>query len=92
MGSDGKEGAVSLGIQRDGISRTVLEMVRDSSEPMAIREIAGPLAGGGGKDLDGPAVALVVARVRNAVPRLPGRLDGDLTGRATYWSIKHRET
>jgi hypothetical protein len=60
--SDSNEEAIALGIQRGAISRTVLGVLRDASEPMTVREIAVALARRGGKDQDGPALALVVAR------------------------------
>lgn len=87
MGSDSNEGAVSLGIQRGAFSRTILEVLRDAPEPLTVREIALGLARRGGKDLDGPALALVVARVRNAMPRMSERLKGTLQGRTTFWEV-----
>lgn len=88
MGSDSNEGAVSLGIQRGAFSRTILEVLRDAPEPLTVREIALGLARKGGKELDGAALALVVARVRNAVPRMSEQLEGELQGRTTFWSIR----
>lgn len=92
MGSDSNEGAVSLGIQRGAFSRTVLEVLRDAAEPMTVQDIATALMQQSGKELDGREFNLVVARVRNAVPRMADQLDGELRGRATYWSIKNRVT
>jgi hypothetical protein len=88
MGSDSNEGAVALGIQRGAFSRTILEVLREADEPMGIRDIAAALMKRSGKDLDGHAFDLVVARVRNAVPRMSEHLDGEARGRATYWTIK----
>ena len=39
-GSDSNEGAVSLGIQRAVFSRTILEVLRETGEPMTVRDIA----------------------------------------------------
>ena len=63
-------------------------MLRDAPEPLTVREIALGLARKGGKDLDGPALALVVARVRNAVPRMSEQLEGELRGLATYGRVR----
>ena len=65
---------------------------RDAAEPMTVRDIATALMQQSGKELDGREFNLVVARVRNAVPRMADQLDGELRGRATYWSIKNRVT
>ena len=88
MGSDSNEGAVSLGIQRGAFSRTILDVLRESGEFMMVREIARALVKRGGKDLAGPAFNQVVARVRNAVPRMSEHLDGELRKRTTYWKVK----
>jgi hypothetical protein len=87
MGSDSNEGAVALGIQRGAFSRTILEVLRDA-EPLSVRDIAAALMKKSGKDLDGHEFSMVVARVRNTTPRLSDRLDGQLRGRTTYWTIK----
>jgi hypothetical protein len=55
-----------------------------------VREIAEVLVQRAGRPLDKREFNLVAARVRNAMPRLADRLDGELKGRATYWSIKDR--
>jgi hypothetical protein len=55
---------------------------------MTVREIALALVRRGGKELNGSALALVVARVRNAMPRLGDQLDGELRGRTTFWRVK----
>lgn len=60
----------------------------ENAEPMTVREIALALVRRGGKELNGSALALVVARVRNAMPRLGDQLDGELRGRTTFWRVK----
>lgn len=89
MGSDSNEGAVSLGIQRGAFSRTVLEVLREAPEPMGVRQIAEAMTRRSGKTLDGKALGLVVARVRNALPRMGELLEGEIRGRATFWRIKN---
>ena len=87
-GGEPQRGEAVFGIQRGAFSRTVLGVLREAEEPMTVRDIAAVLMRRGGKDLDGPAVALVVARVRNAVPRMSEQLEGELQGRTTLWKIK----
>lgn len=55
---------------------------------MCVREIADVLAQRAGRPLDKRGLGQVVARVRNAMPRLSDKLDGELRGRTTYWLIK----
>ena len=88
MGSESNEGSVALGIQNGVFSRTILDVLRDASEPMTVRDIAAALMKRSGKDPDGHEFGLVVARVRNAVPGMSEHLDGTLQGRTTYWTIK----
>lgn len=88
VGGETNEGAVALGIQRGAFSRTILEVLRDASEPMGVRDIARALMRRSGKDLEGREFKMVVDRVRNAVPRMSDRLEGELRGRATYWRIR----
>jgi hypothetical protein len=88
MGSDTAEGAVSLGIASGAFSRTILEVIRDASQPMTVRDMAGVLAKRAGRPLDKRELELVVARVRNAMPRLSDKLDGELQGRTVYWRVK----
>ena len=87
-GSDSNEGAVALGLQRDAFSRTILEVLREADEPMGIRDIAAARMKHSGKDLAGHEFDLVVARVRNAVPRMNEYLDGEARARATYRTVK----
>jgi hypothetical protein len=88
MGSDSNEGAVALGIQRGAFSRTILEVLREADEPMGVRDIAAALMKRSGKDLAGHEFDLVVARVRNVVPRMAEQLEGELRGRATFWRVR----
>ena len=69
-------------------NRTILEVIRDAGQPMAVREIAHVLAQRPGRPLDKREVGLVVARVRNAMPRLSDRLDGSQRERTTHWTTK----
>jgi hypothetical protein len=88
MGADTAEGAVSLGIASGAFTRTILEVIRDADRALCVREIAEVLAQRAGRPLDKREVNLVVARVRNAMPRLSERLTGELQGRTTFWRIK----
>lgn len=88
MGSDTAEGAVSLGIASGAFTRTILEVIRDAEQALCVREIAEVLAIRAGRSLDKREFNLVVARVRNAMPRLSDRLEGELRGRTTYWKIR----
>jgi hypothetical protein len=80
MGSDTGEGAVALGIQPGTFTRTILEVLRDADGPRCVREIAGKLAGRSERPLDKRQFNLVVARVRNVMPRLSDQLEGGITG------------
>lgn len=88
MGSEVPEGAVSLGIATGALRRTILEVLRDADRALCVRDIAEVLGVRAGRPLDKREFNLVVARVRNAMPRLSDRLHGGLEGRTTYWSIK----
>jgi hypothetical protein len=88
LGQSTNEGAVSLGIRTGAFARTILDVIREAPEPVSVREIAGVLAKRSERPLDEREFSLVVARVRNAVPRISNQLDGELRGRATYWSVK----
>lgn len=89
MGSDTSEGAVSLGIASGEFSRTILEALRDASEPLGVRGIADALIARAGKTLDRRETNLVVAPgCGTAMPRLSDRLEGELWERTTFWSVK----
>ena len=88
MGGSAQEGAVSLGIASGAFTRTILEVLRDAAQPMTVRDIADVLIGRAGRPLDRRETNLVVARVRNAMPRLSDRLEGELKERTTYWRVK----
>jgi hypothetical protein len=88
MGSDPAQEGVTLGIQSGAFTRTILEVIRDAGQPLYVREIAEVLAKRAGRPLDKREFGLVMARVRNAMPRLGDQLDGELRGRATYWAIQ----
>lgn len=88
MGGDATEGAVALGIRPGTFTRTILDVLRDASGPLCVREIADVLAKRSERPLDKREHNLVVARVRNVMPRLSDQLDGELRERTTYWRIK----
>jgi hypothetical protein len=88
MGSDPGEGTVSLGIAAGAFARTILDVIRPANQPLSVREIAEALAPRAGKPLDKREMAMLVARVRNAMPRLSDRLDGELRDRTTFWRVK----
>jgi uncharacterized protein YbjT (DUF2867 family) len=88
MGAESGDGAVSLGIAAGTFSRTILETLRGAEEPLCVREIAAALASRAGRPLDKRETGLLVARVRNAMPRLADRLNRELRGRTTYWRVK----
>lgn len=88
MGVDPGEGAVALGIKPGTFTRTILDMLRDADQPLCVREIAGKLAERSERPLDKRERNLVVARVRNVMPRLSDQLDGELRERTTYWRVK----
>jgi hypothetical protein len=88
MGSETPEGVVSLGIASGAFTRTILEVIRDTDRSLCVREIADVLAQRAGRPLDRREFNLVVARVRNAMPRLSDRLDGEMRGRTSYWNAK----
>ena len=91
IGSDASEGAVSLGFASGEFSRTILEVLRDSDRPMTVRDIADVLVTRAGRPLDRRETNLVVARVRNAMPRLSDKQDGELNGRTTFWRVKETD-
>jgi hypothetical protein len=76
MGVDPAEGAVSLGIAACAFTRILLEIIRDAGRPMTVREIADVLALRVGRPLGRREFNLVVAWVRNAMPRLGDWLAG----------------
>jgi len=90
MGAVHNEGAVALGIQRAAFARTILGVLRRASEPISARQIAEIEQSG--RDMDARSARMVMDRVRNAMPRLSDKLDGELRGRTTYWSIKKTST
>jgi hypothetical protein len=84
----GQSGSFSLGIASGTFGRAILELLRDSPEPLCASEITDALASRSEKPLDkGQRVALL-ARVRNALARNSDRLDGELRGRTTYWRVR----
>jgi hypothetical protein len=80
--------ACRLAIQSGAFTRTILETLRDAGEPLSIRQMAERLSGRAGRPLDAREFNLLVARVRNAVPRLGDKLDGELRDRTTFWRVK----
>ena len=90
MGGETNEGAVSLGIATGAFTRTILETLRDAKGPLCTREIATVLASRSERALGHKEFNLVIARVRNALPRISDGLDGELRGRTTYWSVKEQ--
>src|SRR5436309_495469 len=64
MGENPAEGAVSLGIASGAFTRTILEVLRDSDQPLGVRGIADVLIKRAGRPLDRRETNLVVARVR----------------------------
>ena len=55
-----------------------------------MREIAETLALQAVRHLDKREFGLVVAKVRNAMPRLSDRLEGELREGTKYWQVKKR--
>jgi hypothetical protein len=53
-----------------------------------VREIADVLAKRSDRPLDKRERNLVVARVRNVMPRLSDQLEGKLRDRTMYWRVK----
>jgi hypothetical protein len=78
--------APQLGIPRGSFNRTILGVLRDAREPLSTRGIAEGLAGE--KALDKRQTNLLVARVRNSLPRISDQLDGKLIERTTFWRLK----
>jgi hypothetical protein len=76
---------VSLGIQSGAFARTILDTLREAGEPLSARGIAEALVKG--KTLERADFNMLIARVRNALPRLSDRLDGEKRERTTYWRI-----
>jgi hypothetical protein len=76
----------TLGIPHGSFNRTILETLRDADEALSARGIAERMAKG--KALDTRQMGLLVARVRNAMPRLSDRLEGEQRDRATFWRVK----
>lgn len=81
---DGTEMPV-LGIPRGSFTRTISETLRDAERAFCMREIAVWLAGD--KALDKRQMGLLVAPVRNTVPRLSDPLKGERE-RTTYWRVR----
>jgi hypothetical protein len=88
MGGDATEEAVALGIRPGTFTRTILDVLRDADGPLCVRDIADVLAKRSERPLDKREVNLVVARVRNVMPRLSDQLDGELRERTTFWRVK----
>ena len=78
--------AVPYGQQK--LTRTILEVLRNSAQPMTVRDIADVLITRAGRTLDRRETNLVVARARNAMPRLSDRLEGELRERTTFWRVR----
>lgn len=77
---------VSLGIQSGAFARTILDTLREAGEPLSARGIAEALAKG--KPLDKAEFGMLIARVRNALPRLSDKLDGEKRDRTTFWRVR----
>src|ERR1019366_184484 len=75
MGGDAMEGAVALGIRPGTFTRTILDVLRNADGPLCVRDIADVLAKRSDRPLDRRERNLVVARVRNVMPRLSDQLD-----------------
>ena len=88
MGEETGEGPVSLGIASGAFTRTILDVLRQADRPMCVRDIADVLVQRAGKTLDRREFNLVVARVRNAMPRLSDQLEGELRDRTTFWRVR----
>ena len=80
-------GNAALGIQAGAFTRTILDTLRDAEAPLSAREIADKLATRSERPLDKREFGLLVARVRNTLPRISTHLEGDLRDRTTYWRI-----
>ena len=78
--------APALGIPRGSFNRTILDTLRTAGEALSARQIAERMAGS--KALDKRQAGLLVAQVRNALPRLSDRLEGELRDRTTFWRVK----
>jgi hypothetical protein len=77
---------VSLGIQSGAFARTILDTLRQAGEPLSARGIAEALTVG--KTLERVEFNMLIARVRNALPRLSDRLEGERRERTTFWRPK----
>src|SRR5258708_27221519 len=77
----GKPDTFSLGIASGTFGRTILELLRDASEPMCASQITEALATRSREPLDKTQTSALLARVRNALARLGDELDGELPGR-----------
>ena len=87
-----KPGAPSLGIQAGAFTRTILDTPRRAEAPLSARDIMEALARDrAGRPLDKQEFNLPIARLRNTIPRLGDKLDGELRERTTYWRIRHRD-
>jgi hypothetical protein len=78
---DARTEAPQPGIPRGAFIRRILEVLREAGEPLSTRGIAETLAGE--KALVKRQMDLLVARVRNALPRLSDTLEGELRVRTT---------
>ena len=84
-----RPGAPSLGIQAGAFSRTVLDTLRRAETPLSARGIAEAMARErAGRALERQEIEMLVARVRNTLPRLSDKLDGELRDRTTFWRVR----
>lgn len=81
-------GTFSLGIQIGAFRRTILDTLREADAGLSARDIADRLASRAGRPLERQEFNMLVARVRNAIPRMSDRLEGELRDRTTYWRVK----
>jgi hypothetical protein len=79
---------IASGFQPGTLTRTILDTLRQSPESLSAREIAEAIARQAGRPLDKRETDMLIARVRNAVPRLSDKLDGETRERVTYWRVK----
>ena len=77
---------VSLGIQSGAFARTILDTLRQAEGPLSARGIAEALVQG--KTLDKADFNMLIARVRNALPRLSDKLEGERRERTVFWRVK----
>jgi hypothetical protein len=85
---DAPKSAAALGYPAGAFSRVILDTLRQASEPLSARQIAEKLTESAERPLDKREFGGLLARVREAMPRLSDRLDGELRERTTYWRVK----